>query len=183
MNLENFRDEHKAARLYRDVSDEENLKHLSDGYIHEVNDKFALLSLIGDGIRFDSFCVIKLEDIVDAKVSPRHDFYQRVFHQRGKLPIPPALDLTSMKSVIDSFVKKASIPLLVVHIRNDEDVCWIGQVTKCTEDAVDICEIDCDGEYTEIESYPLKDITHITFDGPYEEALWIASQANQVATK
>ena len=178
MDLENFRDGQKAVRFYTDAYDEDSLRHLADGYIHEVNDKFALMSLIGDGIKFDSFCIIRLRDVIDAKTSPRHDFYQTIFQKRGELPIPPSIDLTSMKTIIDGFIKKASIPLLVVHIRNDEEVCWIGQVTRCTEDVVDILQVDCDGVYhNDTDSYPLKNITHITFDGPYEEALWIANQA------
>jgi hypothetical protein len=171
--IEKLYEEAKVARLYTDV-DESN--HLSDGYIHGLTDKFALMSLIGDGVKFDSFCVIRLDDIEDAKESPRHDFYERVFRQRGEMPNPPALDLFSMQTIIKSFKVKSSIPFLVVHIRNDTDVCWIGQVSECTEDAVTLIEVDCNGIYTDNNTYPLADITHITFDGPYEEALWMVNQ-------
>lgn len=163
------------VRLYRDK--EEN--SFIDGYVYAFNDKLALLITINDAIYLDSFTVLSLQDITSVKLSPRHNFYKKVFQLRDvQLKDAPSLDLSNMATAINSVIKVASVPFLVIHIRDDDDVCWIGQAIKCDETELELTKVDVDGIYYEHPTtYSVENITYVNFDGPYEEALWIVNQA------
>lgn len=147
------------------------------GYICGLSDELLYLLDIDDKIQFDGFKVIRLSDIKDFEVdgSQKQEFYQKVFRLRQlKEPTPPPLDLSSMAAAINS--AHQTFTFVVVHIRNDDEVCWIGQVVDCNDECLQLYEVGVIGEYTEIETHPTDGISYIGFGAGYEEALWLVNQ-------
>ncbi len=144
-----------------------------------LSDQLVLTRAIGDGIRFDGYDVLRLDDLRRVeRPHPKQDFYRRALALRGEvLGEAPAVDIDDMRTAILSAGRAAS--LVVVHQEGvDPDVCWIGREPRLVgPDLFAMREIDPGADwYEESQSYRIDKTTRIGFGGAYEDALWLVAQ-------
>lgn len=163
--------EHVLASIARDEFDA-TCPEL-EGYLLGVSDSLVSLAILDDRVRFNGIEIFRRDQISDVQVpAPHATFYESALRLRGdRAPESPPLDLSSMRSLLDSVSKIA--PLVVIHREVQEpDVCEIGQITALDAETFELQEIDPDADWGEdISEFRYDDITRVGFAGEYEGAL------------
>lgn len=148
------------------------------GYVRTVGAEFALTSVVSDGIWFDGFNCLRIDDIEAVELDPHAAFYEAVLKARADIPpASPAIDLDSVESLLTS--ASALLPLVTIHTGGDDiDVCYIGRVLSIEGGIVWMLEIDADAIWdADPTPHRLIDITRVDFSGDYEDALHLVGDA------
>ena len=142
-------------------------------YVVAVGDTLCVLLLIDDGLRFNGFSVLRIEDVSHVELPhERAAFVESALRLRGEeIEEAPDLDLASMAAAIRTAGRIA--PLVTLHTETTaEGVCQIGSVRGVDGTNVRLIAIDPDADWEdEISTIPVEDVTRIDFGGAYEEAL------------
>ena len=148
------------------------------GYVRTVGAEFALMSVVGNGIWFDGFNCLRIEDIEALELDPHAAFHDAVLKARAETaPELPAVDLDSIENLLTSV--SAQFPLISIHTgRVDPDVCYIGRVLSIEGGIVWMLEIDADAVWdADPSAHKLIEITRVDFGGDYEDALRLVGRA------
>ena len=144
-----------------------------EGKVVSFSDSIVCVAVLDDRVRFNGFDIFYREQITDIESpAPHAGFYDAALRLRDEaIPQAPPLDLSSMRSVLESATEVA--PLLVIHREADEpEVCEIGQVTSLGDESFEMREIDPDAEWDDDRSeFPYEDVTRVSYGGEYEAAL------------
>lgn len=144
-----------------------------EGYLLGCSESLVCLAVVDDRVRFNGIDVFYRDQISDLEIpAPHATFYESALRLRGdRAPQPPPLDLSSMRSVLESVSKIA--PLVVVHREIQQpEVCEIGQITAIDAKTFQLREIDPDADWAdEVTEFRYADITRVGFAGEYEAAL------------
>lgn len=163
---------HSAGTLVRFSNRfEPGWKH---GYVLGVGESWMLLAEVNDAIWLDGYVCVRIADLRKLRPDPYAEFIETALQKRGEVrPSALAVDLTDLQSVLRSAA--VLFPLLTVHREKfDPGICQIGRLVEVTTRRLQLLEIDPAGHWdTEIETYPLRDITRVEFGGDYEEALFL----------
>ena len=169
--LSNALAEHKLVQIVRDDFDE-TCPEL-EGYVLGFSESLVSLAYLDDRVRFNGVEVIRRDQISDFEIpAPHATFYESALRLRGdQAPQSPPLDLSSMRSVLESVSKIA--PLVVIHReRQEPDVCEIGQITALDAESFQLREIDPDADWADdISEFRYEDVSRVGFSGEYESAL------------
>ena len=144
-----------------------------EGYVIGLSDSFVGLAILDDRVRFNGIEIFRRDQISDLETpAPHATFYESALRLRGdQAPEAPPLDLSSMRSLLESISKIA--PLVVIHREVQEpDVCEIGQITALDAETFQLKEIDPDADWAEdISEFRYEDVSRVGFAGDYEGAL------------
>lgn len=144
-----------------------------DGYVLACSDSLVCLAILDDRIRFNGIEIFYIEQITQLDApTPHATFFETAVRLRGdSTPVLPPLNLSSIKSVLESLAKNA--PLVVIHRENqDPDICEIGQIAALDSDTFQLREIDPDADWAdETTEFRYADISRVGFGGEYEAAL------------
>lgn len=142
------------------------------GYVLDIGQKFFLLALVSDLIRFDGFECFRIQDTSKLRPDPYANFVETALRKQGqRKPKSPHVSLTSIEDLLLSAGKE--FPLVTIHREKiDPDVYWIGRVIGVNRGMVALREINPDATWDKnpIE-YSVKEITRVAFGGDYENAL------------
>ncbi len=143
------------------------------GIVQAESDVLVCLASLDDRVHLGGFDILRREQISLFEIpAPHAEFYESALRLRGEhKPDPPPVDLTSIKSALESVSQIA--PLVVVHREAvDPDGCEIGQVAALEADRFHLREIDPDADWEdEVGVYPYAEVTRLGFAGGYEASL------------
>jgi hypothetical protein len=144
-----------------------------DGYVLGFGETLVCLAILDDRIRFNGIEVFYKSQISELEApTPHATFFETAVRLRGdRVPELPPLDMSSMKSVLESLSKIA--PLVVIHREVQEpDICEIGQIAGVEAKTFQLREIDPDADWAdEPTEFRYEDISRVGFGGEYESAL------------
>ncbi|MBI5939854.1 MAG: hypothetical protein HY859_05445 [Caulobacterales bacterium] len=145
------------------------------GYVRTVGAEFVLLSVVSDGIWFDGFNCLRIDDLEALELDPHAAFLDAVLKARAEATPPsPIVDLDSVEGLLTS--ASGQLPLVTIHA--GADVCYIGRVLSIEGGIVWMREIDADAVWdADPTPHRLIDITRIDFGGDYEDALHLVARA------
>lgn len=145
-------------------------KHPLEGFVVGISGKLALLHLVeGNHLHVGGYAAIRLADIRSYKVD--NSFIPRALRLMERTPVvPEGIDLTDWESLLGSL--KNRCPLLMIEMEKKKPGCgYVGQVARILPDSVKLEEINPKGEWTKIKRFAYKDITQISFENGYVNAL------------
>lgn len=148
------------------------------GYVQSVGAEFVLMSVVSDGIWFDGFNCLRIDDLKALELDPHAAFLDAVLTARAETaPASPVVDLDSVEGLLTS--ASARLPLVTIHTGGaDSDVCYIGRVLSIEGGIVWMLEIDADAVWdADPTSHRFIDITRVDFGGDYEDALHLVGGA------
>lgn len=148
------------------------------GYVRTVGAEFVLTSVVGDGIWFDGFNCLRIDDLEAVEPDPHAAFLEAVLKARANTePASPAVDLDSVEDLLTS--ASGQFPLVTIHTEGDDsDVCYIGRVLTIEGGIVWMLEIDADAVWdADPTPHRLIGITRVDFGGDYEDALHLVGGA------
>ncbi|RYD71603.1 MAG: hypothetical protein EOP84_24625 [Verrucomicrobiaceae bacterium] len=155
------------------------------GYVVALGRQWCVLLVVGGGITFDGYKAIRLKDVAALTVpTPYAAFIEKALKKRKlRRPMSVVLDLSSTAELLHS--ANVHYPLVTVHRETvDPDVCHIGRVISTSRTSVTLHEIGPAATWDEeLLSYPLSEITCITFGGLYEDALWLVGGPKERALR
>lgn len=155
-----------VVRIDRKPLDKDSL----DGFVVGVSGKLLLLHLVeGNNLYLHGYAAVRLEDIRSYRVDTT--FVTRALRLLDRKPIVPTnIDLTDWESLLDSL--KNRYPLLMIEMEQKRPgVGFVGQIARQTPRSVRLEEVNPHGEWGKIERFAYKDITQVTFDNGYVNAL------------
>ena len=78
-----------------------------------------------------------------------------------------------------------AFPLVTIHREQvDPTVCWIGRVLRVERSRVSLLEINPDAGWEDKpQTYSLREITRVNFDGDYESALYLVARDSTSANQ
>ena len=140
-----------------------------------------LLQVISDQITLNGYQVIRRCDISHIeRPAPQHHFILKALELREQSPRHPGIiNLESMATVLKSISRLS--PLVTIHQEiTDPSVCWIGKVSKISDDLLFMHCINPDASFeSSYDTYDIEGITRIDFGGSYEDALWQVNKATK----
>ncbi len=144
-----------------------------EGYVLACGESLVCIANLDDRVRFNGVDIFYRDQITALEVpAPHATFYESALRLRGdEAPAPPPVDLSSMRSVLESVSRIA--PLVVVHREVQEpDVCEIGQITALDGETFQMREIDPDADWADDSTeFRYEDVSRVGFAGEYEAAL------------
>jgi hypothetical protein len=143
-----------------------------DGRVEGVSRDLVAIAVVGDGIRPDGIRVLRVADIVSAKVpAPYAGFIASAFRARGaRWPKLGHAKLTSWRRLVET----VSHPVVAVHCEGRApDVCYVGKFTRTTAERGVMLNIRADASWDVDDPLDIawRDVTRIDFGGDYEQAL------------
>ncbi|MFK7889038.1 MAG: hypothetical protein AB8G16_19440 [Gammaproteobacteria bacterium] len=102
---------------------------------------------------------------------PYASFQETALRLRNELPdFDASLDLSSIKSVLRSISSQSEV--LVIHIEEvDADVCYIGKLTRMSDEDFELTLLSPSATWEDPETYAYSQITRVDYGGLYEDAL------------
>jgi len=145
------------------------------GYVLDIGRHFLLFARIDDGMKFDGFDCVRIEDLRRFKVPAQHAEFVLAALRKQKQLIrrKPKIDLSSVTSILQSANK--IFPLITIYReRRNPNVCNIGRIENVDEENVLLLQIDPDAEWEmKPKKLRISEITQIQFGGAYEHALYL----------
>jgi hypothetical protein len=122
--------------------------------------------------QLNGWAVLRNSDIRRYRAIPEGDFLARAIHlQKIRPAIPKGLAIGSLREAAES--AGAKFPLLTVYReRIKKDVCYVGKFERASQRALTMREISPQAEWEDEETFELRDITKLEFDGTYERLLY-----------
>ncbi len=149
------------------------------GYVLATGPRFFLLALVDEGIRFNGFQCLRLEDVRNLQVPAEcATFVEKALKLRGeKRPRTPRISVQSIQELLKTAGR--IFPIVTIHREKaDPDVCHIGRVLSASESDVSILEIGPDASWDdEALNYRTKQITRVDLGGDYEQALILVASS------
>ncbi|MCA9285098.1 MAG: hypothetical protein KDA22_07795, partial [Phycisphaerales bacterium] len=101
-----------------------------------------MLVLLNDGIRYDGFQCLRIEDIRSMRPDPRAAFFKAALRQRGlRRPRRPRVSLERTADMVATAGR--AFPLVTIHREEvDPSCCWIGRVIDVRRGRVSLLELD-----------------------------------------
>jgi hypothetical protein len=144
--------------------------YLLNGFIVGMSDRLVLLHVVdGSTLILNGYAAVRLADI--KRFSADDAFVYRALRLLDQKPvIPSGINLSDWRSLLTSANEK--YPLIMIECEKKEPGCGlIGRVEKLTAREVRLKKIDSQARWIETESFQLRDITQVTFDNGYINAL------------
>jgi hypothetical protein len=154
------------------------------GYVLDVGPKLFLLAVVSDHIWFDGFECFRIEDVRNFRQDPQRVFTESALKKRGeRLPKKPRVSVASIEELLLSASQE--FPLVtIMRERVDPELCWIGRVLNIERGCVSLLEITPDAKWEQKpKSYRLSEITRVSFDADYENALHLVGGDPKQAIK
>ena len=152
------------------------------GYVVAVGEELVLWLRISDGIRFDGFSVLRIEDLSQVDVPYEHDaFVASALRLRGEVvPAPPEIFLDAWSAALRA--AGPLFPVLTLHTEADGlGLCRIGCLRGVDDEALKLLELDPDADWAEEPSrVAIETLTRVDLGGAYEEALLLVGGAPPV---
>ena len=141
------------------------------GYVLAVGEKFFVLALVSDRIRFDGYECFRVADIRDPRPDPCASFVEAALKARNENKPRCPIEVANIETLLTSAT--GEYPIIAIHQEAiDPDVCWIGRVLSVKSGVVSFLAMRPDASWEEdATDYNLRDITRVNFDGDYERAL------------
>jgi len=169
-----------VVSIDREVFEEED----EIGYVVALGTELVLWLRISDGIRFDGFSLLRIEDLSEVDVPYEHDdFVASALRLRGEVvPLPPEISLDGWSAALRA--AGPLFPVLTLHTEADGlGLCRIGCLRGVDDEALKLLELDPDADWAEEPSRVAIDtLTRVDLGGAYEEALLLVGGAPPVRT-
>jgi hypothetical protein len=166
IGLTDLIDQDVVVRINRKPLD----KHPLEGFVLGVSGKLLLLHLVdGNTLLLSGYAVVNLSDIRSYRIDTT--FVTRALRLLARTPAAPeGVDLTDWESVFGSL--KNCCPLLMLEMeRKRPGAGFVGQVARQTPRNVVVEQVNPRGKWTKTKRFAYKDITQVTFDNGYVNAL------------
>jgi hypothetical protein len=159
-----------------------------NGYLLEASDTLGLIHCFHDFMP-DGFAVFRIGDISTIRSGKYERHWDRMLKEEGllsALAMPPAVDLASMRSAIESI--SARYKGMIIECEGAEEDCedfYIGSMLSINDYQVCFEHFDGLGNWEDTpSSVPLGDISLILFDTPYIQTFWkyVSGQSRQDTT-
>jgi hypothetical protein len=115
------------------------------GYIVDVGQKFFMVAIVADDMRFNGFQCFRLSDVRRLKIpAPYAEFAQAALKKRReRIPRKPPVDLSSLPRLLQTANK--AFPLVTIHREIvDRGACHIGRVVQIEKSTLRLLEIGPD---------------------------------------
>lgn len=147
-----------------------------NGFLIEASETLGVMHCFHDFMP-DGFTVFRIAEVTGVRSGKYERHWERMLNDEGLLTAlasPPSLDLTNMKSAIDSI--KSQYEGIIVECEDAEDESedfYIGSVLSSNENDVTIRHFDGLGVWEDKPyTIPLDEVSLIQFDTPYINRFW-----------
>ena len=146
------------------------------GYVLDVGNEYVLLWVVGDFLGFDGIFALRHRDVTELEAPDKNaGFIEKAMALKGvtrdTLELPSGV-LDSATELLQWMALQSNV--LSVHVDTEEthEVCYVGRFVGFDADGFQLQEITPDAEWMhELSMFGLEEISAISFDGPYNEAL------------
>jgi hypothetical protein len=142
------------------------------GYVLDIGPKFFLLALASEGGWFNGFECFRVGDVRNLRPDPYAEFAEAALRKRGEhIAKKPRVNLQSIEEILRSVAKLSNL-VVIARERVRPNACRIGQVLGVNDGRVSLLEIGPDAKWeSSATELLLREITKVSFDGDYEDAL------------
>ena len=171
--LEQALTEGTLVRVMREGLEDERV----DGYIVGLGATYFAINVFDGFGRLDGVNCLRFEDVTESILpAPHHGFLERnLALQNAVRQTSFEVDMSSLQTIL--LTAGSLYPLIIVHLEDDDDVCFIGKFISVDDESLTIEYVSPDGEWCEVSEYDLAEITRVDFGGEYEAALYRVAQS------
>lgn len=140
-----------------------------NGYLLDMSETLVLMHSFDD-FDPDGYTVIRIEDVTDLRRSPFEEWWDHMVAAEGLLgglENPPRVDLTDMRSAIESIA--AQYDQMIVECEEaDDERFYIGKLVEAGDEEISFRSYDALGYWDkEPEAIRIDEITKLQCDTPY----------------
>lgn len=161
--------------VYREKVDENRL----DGYVIGLSETWVLLHTVdGDFAALSSYEAVRLADVSRFRVS--ESFMNEYLCLRGISAVKvPQIEVQDLQSLLLTVSK--NFPMFMIECeRIEPGIGFIGHLEKLTKRSLFLKKFNSKAKWINTEKFKLKDITKVSFEGGYIQALvWMDTHNKQ----
>jgi hypothetical protein len=142
------------------------------GFALDWNDDLTLFQDFDTELfQLNGYAVLRNSDIQRYRAIPEGDLLARaVGFQKIRPAMPNGVSIGSLREAAES--AGAKFPLITIHReRIKKNVCHIGSFQLASQRTLTVREISTQAEWEDEDTFALRDITKLEFDGTYERLL------------
>ena len=143
------------------------------GFVLDWNDGLTLFQDFDTELfQLNGWAVVRNSDIRRYRAIPEGDFLARAVRSQKIRPArPKGVAIGSLREAAES--AGAKFPLLTIYRGQiKKNVCHIGSFQRASQRTLTVREISTQAEWEDEETFALRDITKLEFDGTYERLLY-----------